>query len=122
MAGTIIEQIIKEVVAGQIISKPESGPELIKLLRDLRNGKYTGVGPKKNTDITGNDVYFEWLEPIKLQTQNILVKESDQVRLVLVEADSVPLEVGYNSDHVYVFYNLDYEKDFGERIEKMYQV
>ena len=72
------------------------------------------------------------------------MKESDQVRHVQVEADSVPLEVGYtsayktyeymttemgavarypyNSNHVYVFYNLDYEKDFRERIEEMYQV
>ncbi|WP_145412717.1 hypothetical protein [Paenibacillus xylanexedens] len=208
MAGTIIEQIIKEIVEDQIISKPENGPLLINLLRDLRNGKYskdivnaimqkprnmdfdiyeaycflqvwsgllsgkiatariiTGIGPKKDADIEGNnailskllhpfkaefipsnsgsDGYFEWLEPLRLQTQNILLKNSDQIQQVQVESNSIPLEVGYtsayktyeymsteigavarypyNSNHIYIFYNLDFEKDLIERTEKMYE-
>ncbi|MGE6579131.1 hypothetical protein [Paenibacillus xylanexedens] len=209
MAGTIIEQIIKEVVEDQIIRNPEYGPLLINLLRDLRNGKYpedilnavvqkprnmdldiydaycflqvwsdlfsgkiasakiiTGIGPKKDADIegnnailskltypfkaeffpskNGNDGYFEWLEPIKFITNNILLNKDDQVQETQVDAKHIPLELGYtsayktyqymtseggavarypyHSDHIYIFFNVDYEKDYSKRVEGMYKV
>lgn len=72
------------------------------------------------------------------------MNDSDRIHHVEVEPNFIPLEVGYisayktyeymtaktgavarypyNSDHIYIFYNLDFEKDFEERIKKMYQV
>lgn len=209
MAGTTIEQIIKEVVEDQIIRNPEYGPVLINLLRDLRSGKYpkdildavvqkprnmdldiydaycflqvwsdlfsgkiataqiiTGIGPKKDADIegnnailsklnypfksefipskSGNDGYFEWHEPIKLLTNNILLNKNEQFKEIQVPTKHIPLELGYtsayktyqymtseggavarypyHSDHIYIFFNVDYEKDYLERVEEMYKV
>jgi hypothetical protein len=91
----------------------------------------------------GSDGYFEWAEELKLQKENILDKVNRIVH-VPIEPTSIPLEVGYvsayktyeymtteggavarypyGSDHIYIFYNLDYEKDYMERSKKMYNV
>jgi hypothetical protein len=89
----------------------------------------------------GDDGYFKWLKELELQIENI---SESLVDYVTIEPTAIPLEVGYsssfktfeylttgggaiarypyNSEDIFIFYNLDYDKDFLEVSKNMYKL